>query len=391
MTQTHTKTLCFSAIDSLFFKESRPMDAMGISSSIFPPTMQTVTGLVRSWVGRQENVNWQAFISNENHPLCEIIGSNKADDLGSLHFKGVWISKNGQRLYSVPRHIMQKEQTLYALRLAKEGIKCDLGNKVRLPELPCETAMGSLPLDNTWVNAETLQLLLRGELPTDLDTGETQNFFTLTDLLVKEPRVGIARNNQQRTVKQGMLYQTEHLRLQEDVCLEVEVAGLPESCKTGDSLVRFGGESRMAQLQVCDQNKKLPVEAIPTTNPDIPNKGILIYLLTPLLIPQSEKYQPLPDFVQVSEENATYWQGKVNDITLTLHGAVTGKLIREGGWDLAKGKPREDRSFIPAGSVFFCTTENDIQMAINNLHGIQLGNLKRYGYGQIATSLWNQE
>lgn len=146
------KTISFSAIDSWFFRETRPMDASGESQSIFPPGIRTVSGAIRTWIGEQYKVDWHEFKSNEDHPLRSIIGSSKEGDLGALTFKGVWISKQGKRLYPAPLHLMKKEQQLYQLQLAEKGIWCDLGKNIRLPELPSEEAKASKPLENTWMD-----------------------------------------------------------------------------------------------------------------------------------------------------------------------------------------------------------------------------------------------
>ncbi|MEE9304504.1 MAG: type III-B CRISPR module-associated Cmr3 family protein, partial [Thiotrichaceae bacterium] len=340
------KTISFSAIDSWFFRETRPMDANGESQSIFPPGIRTVSGAIRTWIGEQQHVDWQDFKTNKNNPLRGVIGSSKEGDLGALTFKGVWISRQGKRLYPTPLHLMKKEQQLYKLQLAENTINCDLGKNIRLPELSSEEARGSKPLEKTWIDEETFQTILNDET---LHFSK-EHFFTSDSLFCKEPRTGIARNNTLRTVREGLLYQTQHIRPESDIRLEVDVSGLPDTCTSNTSLVRLGGESRAASLQVNEKNSALPT--INTETTDLTNlQGIIIYLLSPLQMQyESYKDQPLPDFIfKEQSDQASYWQGNIEGVDLKLHGAVVGKAIRDGGWDMAKHQPRDDRSLIPAG------------------------------------------
>lgn len=381
------KTISFSAVDSWFFRETRPMDANGESQSIFPPSIRTVSGAIRTWLGEQEQVNWYEFNSNKNHPLRKIIGSSQDGDLGSLSFKGVWISKQGKRLYPAPLHLMKKKHQLYQLQLAKKGIRCDLGENIRLPELPSNEAKGSKPLENTWIDGETLQTILSGEKIVYDD----KHFFTPDSLFSKETHTGIALDHALRTVKESMLYQTRHIRPDSDIKLEVDVDGLPDKSTLDTALVRFGGESRAACLEVNEKNTTFPAikENIDFTN----LHGILIYLLSPLQMPYKHyKNQPLPNFVfKQQAEQTSYWKGAIEGVELKLHGAVVGKSIRDGGWDMAKHQPRDDKSLLPAGSVFFCeVTKDSIADAIEKLQGKQLGELQPYGYGQIAVGIWNK-
>lgn len=389
------KMISFSAIDSWFFRESRPMDASGESQSIFPPGIRTISGAIRTWIGEQQHIDWKDFRKNENNPLRSIIGSNKEGDLGMLRFKGVWISKQGKRLYPAPLHLMEKDHKLYKLQLATNGINCDLGKNIRLPELPNEEARGSKPLENTWIDEETYHVILNGN-GKNINFNK-EHFISHDALFSKETRTGIARNNTQRTVKEGMLYQTQHIRPESDIRLEVDVSGLPETIASNENaLVRLGGESRAANLQV--NNKSTALAVIDTESIDLTNaEGIIIYLLSPLQMPY-ENYsdQPLPNFsFHEKTEETSYWQGNIEGIGLKLHGAIVGKSIRDGGWDMAQHQPREDKSLIPAGSLYYCevataNTASNIANAINTLHGKQLGELQQYGYGQIAVGIWKK-
>ena len=60
----------FNIIDSWFFRESRGLDAIGAgaSSSLFPPPVSTLAGALRTSIGDQLGVNWQAFAQQKSLP-----------------------------------------------------------------------------------------------------------------------------------------------------------------------------------------------------------------------------------------------------------------------------------------------------------------------------------
>lgn len=374
-------TLTFNATDTLFFRESRPMESMGELQSVFPPPIRTLAGAVRSLIGESMGVNWRDYENNENHPLREIIGFS--EQLGNLKLQGAWLAWNNERLYPAPLHLLKKDEALYRLELDKTGTWCDLGKKVRLPKLPNDKARGSKPLENTWLTAIGLQAVLNGNLPTK------EQMKTANDLFQRESRLGIARDNARRTVEEGMLYQTQHIRPNANLAIQLDVDGLPKEMPS-KAIIRLGGEGRTASMQAQER-----VNALPSIADNTKTKGLLLYLLTPLPTqPIGNVWQPLPSFIREEREQQTVWVGTLNGIELELHGAITGKALREGGWDMAKHQPRPVISLIPAGSVFFCTVKDGNTVAaikaLHNQHIQQIGaDLTAYGYGHLAVGIWN--
>ncbi|WP_308874159.1 type III-B CRISPR module-associated Cmr3 family protein [Thiothrix subterranea] len=63
-------TLVFNATDTLFFRESRPMEALGEAQSVFPPPVRTLAGAVRTLIGEHFQVQWHEFDQKKgNIPL----------------------------------------------------------------------------------------------------------------------------------------------------------------------------------------------------------------------------------------------------------------------------------------------------------------------------------
>jgi len=377
------QTWYFDALDTLFFRESRPMDSLGNSElgSLFPPSARTLIGAVRTALGEANNIDWRAYREQkQQHPVAELIGYG--DDFASLHFSGVWIYKNGERLYPAPQNIMKKaDNNVFFLTIADELTHCDVG-KIRLPKLERENA-GSKPLANLWLTENEFQAVLAGQCPA------AHQWISLSDLLVEEPRIGIARDNTTRGVEKGKLYQTKHIRLADDVQLAIDVAGLDVNKwrTTAPAFIRLGGEGRMSAISV----KNTPAFINSTMLRRTEHK-LALYLLTPLLIDNSNGWQPLPDFHREVINQQTVWMGKIEGIPLTLHTAITGKAYQEGGWNLAENKPKAVQSYIPAGSVFYCTCEidpkKDINEVITALHGKQIGDENNMGRGILAIGKW---
>lgn len=369
-------TLVFNATDTLFFRESRPMESMGELQSVFPPPVRTLAGAIRTLIGEHMRVDWREF--GKNHPATAHIGYG--DDLGKLQFQGAWLALDDQRLYPAPLLLMQKDQTYYRLTLDTKGIWCDLGKQVRLPKLPDDdNAKGSKPLENTWLTADGMIAVLNG------NKLEAKHIKTAKDLFVRESRVGIARDNATRTVEKGLLYQTQHIRPHQGLSVELDASGLPNDMPS-KAIIRLGGEGRTACVEAKKSSNAFPNAKALNNKP----QGLLLYMLTPLhMQSQGKNWQPLPGFNREERDNQTVWVGTLNGIELELHGAVTGKALREGGWDMATHQPRPIASLIPAGSVFFCTAKNgDTPTAIKALNNTQIGELSAYGYGHLAAGLW---
>lgn len=375
-------TLRFSAVDTLFFRESRPMESIGGSelSSVFPPPTRTLVGSIRTLIGERENVNWKEYAQQKaQHPLAQIIGYG--DDLGSLTFKGPWLTTDKERLYPAPLNLMQNETQIKFLSLSQPR-HCDLGKAVRLPSLPANFSAAK-PLENHWISRNTFEQILQGQAPT------SGKVIPKNDLVTDEARLGIALDSQTRTVEEQMLYQTKHIRLK-NTSVEIDISGLDIPLQD-TPITRLGGEGRMASLEATTTPALPKAPANPTNT-----HGLILYLLTPARFSENstQPWHPLPGFTkqETSDPEATTWKGEINGIALTLHSAVTGKAIREGGWDMANHLPRAVQSLIPAGSCWYLTVDDkNINAAIQALHGTHIGDDQNIGRGQVITGLWQKQ
>lgn len=365
-------------LDTWFFREARGFETSGHNelSSLFPPPARTVAGAIRTLVGEQRGVDWSRFLEDEEYAdLRAAIG--ESDTLGQLELTGPYPLWNGERLYSVPLHVLEKDQQ-YRFLGPGTPVRCDLG-LVRLPSLVNTGAAplpGAKPREGHWLKRADLQRVLAGQPPTEV--------IETSCLYVEEPRLGIARNNARRTGRDGLLYQTRHLRPHAGLAIGVETRGLPAALYPAPGVIRFGGEGRSSAISLSDQPQA------PLVAPGIRDGHLLLMLLTHA---DFGGYNWLPPGLEPDERDGVcVWRGALHGIPLTLECAVIGKAAREGGWDLSRERPRAVRSLIPAGSVYFCTLDTgvDPSAAIEALHGHHIGNGTALGRGELAVGTWTK-
>lgn len=372
----------FSAVDSFYFRGSRPHSAAGASrlASDFPPAVSTLVGSIRTRLGDALQVDWSRLTEKsgqahsdqrfEGLDVGQLIGSSQ--DTGELNFGAPVLYKGAQRLYPVPAVLLQTSEEQLTRLVLGDAVRCDLGH-VRLAQLPTGVA-NAKPIENAWLTEEGLQRFLNGELP------KKQHIVQQSDLFHHEERLGIGRNVQLATVKSGLLYQTEHVRLAPDVEIGIRVR-LPKIVLTPfvesiaqQPLQRFGGEGRMAYLRV---EKGISPKKLSTDKP-----VRLLMLLTDMLADTDFAQQPISALQRTQHQGIDCWEGKLNGIAVRLWSVVSAKTRRIGGWDVRHNRPREVQSYIPAGSCFFIEAMDD--QTLNVLTGHQLGRCTDFDFGTLV-------
>ena len=329
----------FDPLDTWFFREARGFETSGHNelSSLFPPPARTVVGAIRTLIGEQHGVDWSRFREAEEYAgLRALIGDS--DSLGQLQLRGPYPLWNNERLYPVPLHLLGKEDA-YRFLEPGDAVTCDLG-RVRLPRIrhdDTEPLRGAKPFEDAWLTHDDLQRVLTGEPP--------QQVIQSRDLYDEEPRLGIARNHQRRTAQEGLLYQTRHLRPREGLAIGAETRGLSAEQCPAPGVIRFGGEGRPSALSL---NQRPPA---PLVTPKTEGQRLLLMLLTHADFGQTSTGWLPPGFTpseQGEQDSPRVWRGVIQGVRLTIECAVIGKAVREGGWDLARQRPRPVRSLSAA-------------------------------------------
>lgn len=338
----------FEALDSLFFRGAKPFNLGegGFLGSQFPPTAQTMSGVIRAAIAETEGVDWQKFRQGQQPEIAQLIGDS-SEDAGSLQFSGPYLFKGGTRLYPVPLHVLYNEESKSwgRLRPSVAALRTDQGER-HLPEVQ-GGAQGGKPLERAWLDADNFSRVLKEQSP--------QSFYKEKDLFQAESRTGIGRDNGKRKTGQGLLYFTRHIRLTPDVKLVMAVDGADAIAPA--SMLRLGGEGRMANVQVASSP-----ESVGQMRETQGQCGVIVLLTHADFGGKPEPI--LPDGV-------------------ALMSACIGKAVREGGWDYQKSKPKALQSLVPAGSVFF------VRGDLTRL-GTHLGARNKFGYGEIAIGSYEE-
>jgi len=372
----------FEAIDTLFFRESRPFDTIGGAQlkSTFPPPVRTIVGAMRTAIGEANGVNWHKYQTGEEYQsLRQSMGD--AHGFGKLDFRGPFLMKDRERLYPAPLTLLKKGEDrehweFYRLRPGDKAVHCDLG-KVLLPILD-NAERGAKPLENCWLTRAGLEKVLSGKTPGISDIYEQDSIY------LEEDRLGIGRDNCSRANIENLLYQTRHIRTEPEVSVGIYMEGLADAFRGNlqNGVSKLGGEGRLGAFEIDGDSIN---ERFKITAPS----GSAKVLLTLLTAGDFSDDWVLPGFRNETHDGCDVWEGEINGVRLHILSAIIGKPVREGGWDVANRKSRALKSLVPAGSCYFCeVTNGTAQDAIDQLQGIKIGEESQIGRGELAAGCW---
>lgn len=390
----------FEALDTLFFRESRPIESVGGAqlASRFPPPSRTMAGAVRTAIGEAAGVDWKQFNAGSHHYEELRLAMGDADGFGTLQLGGPYLLNNSEVLYPAPLLLLAKEipdkpslerkegaigepedepRTSHFVRLSPgdTAVNCDLG-RVRLPALN-PPLPGAKTVEDIWLTPAGLEQVLSGGIP---DASQVKR---KADLFGEEERLGIARDLNRRANVEGLLYQTRHIRPRAGLSVGVEVGGIAAKWHPDGGAIRLGAEGRLATFRTEAATLR---SLAPTSRAGV---KVLLVLLTPADF--AGDWKPAA-FETEQRGDADVWRGEIAGVSITIVAAVIGKAVREGGWDLAQHKPRALRSLVPAGSCYFCEVESAVpdaaQDAVEALQDRRIGMETELGRGEIAAGYW---
>jgi len=357
MSEKTTQWIEIDPCDTLFFKGTESMVAgeNHEARTMFPPMPTTLTGAIRTALLAQHGITPKHYRDNPEQcqQLCPQLG--KAEKPG-FSITGPLLLLNATVLYPAPAHWMANiddpkedgaEITVQAGKpLAtrhpdtseQQGDESRASAAKTVPGLQTKNQPGLCgsvarpfwimrpvaetmkPLTGYWVTAPCFAELASGKgtlvLRNNLQNlaGATAELIPAPALFQREERVGIALNRN-RTVKDGHLYATQHVRLSAGVKLLVAMVSEHPCALADTGILQLGGEQRMCTYRL-------------VSAPELPERktGQYYYTLSPL------PYADLPD-------------------TLQGRPRASGKLLRIGGWDMQKGFHKPLSAWFPAGTV----------------------------------------
>ena len=363
-------------MDTLFFRDGTPFSAGSASQEdvggVFPPHPVTMTGAIRAALARLNGWNGSGRWLPE---LNQILGDGP-EDIGEISVDGPFLVRDDRPLFAAPRHLLGSikggQWIPRVLLRPGPGVACDLGDAVRLPEVPAvEGAFDILtPGDGWWLTQAGMRAVLRGEIPPRTEIVPSARLWC------QERRVGIERDNATRTAREGMLYSTRHVRLMAGVTLGVRVAGVPERWTLPfGHLVSIGGEARLVECQPWDA--ELVIDQ-PLAKIEAHGRAVLV-ALTPLDLPAGicagrSLLDSLGDMRVVS--------------------ACLSRPERIGGWDSLTRRPLPLGCALPTGSVLFCEIgdRQRFRDAVAATDGVpRVGARQQWGFGLVALGVWPSE
>jgi len=355
-------------LDSLFFRDGRPYthnesEQMDVVSQC-PPSPATLVGAVRAAVARA--LGWNGDGDWEDL-LNQYLGDG--EDLGPLKFRGPWLLQNNEALFPAPRHLMRTgEAGEFALLTPGVPHNCDLGDGVRLPELPeIAQSNGFKPADRLWLKPRTLEKILAGQLPEPGDCIAQEKLWKL------EARVGIARDEKTRNTGEDALYSPHHIRLRQGVGFGLSVQGLSEDLleQIANRPQTVGGESRLAWIST--RNDVLPWPAMPD---ELSRRDGRLYYTVVVFTPL-----PLTEALRPSQS--------VFGLPGTLVSACLPRPLMLGGWDSREREPLPLEPYLAPGSVLFLEADTSEEPVVRQLHASCIGPRSTWGYGLVTIGTWS--
>lgn len=381
----------FSAMDSLFFRDGNPMN-MGESAwvdSLFPPTGQTLQGAIRAAILDFLDADIPKFQKGEDclpdgGSLKKEIG--KATSLGNLKLSGPFVARAGQLFFPAPLDLVKNREGAFGLLTpSQHSVPSDAGT-IRFP---CISGRGYKSQKDNFISFESLDNLLQNttdSLELIPLIAESREHCGLAD---REPKVGLARDNNTRKNKKGMLFAIAPVRPRPDVSLMVAVQGVKEKHHPSDAfLQKLGGEGKLARITTGGE-LTLPGPYINKQDNRIRFKIIFI---SPALLGQgvlSPDAETTEKRLQEPYVETPLWEGIFERCQFKVVTACIDKPKKIGGWNMEKWKAKPLRSFIPAGSVFFCEADADQEQAVLDLHDTKTGRETEYGFGHILIGKWD--
>jgi CRISPR-associated protein Cmr3 len=348
--------LFIEPVDVWLFRDGRPFNAGTDhrARSIFPPYPSVMQGVIRS-----HHLVTQEIDLGDPQAIEEAIGT--ATDYRDLRLRGPFVArrKNGRMMRYFPAPldtVFRDDGKLHPLtpRKIPEGVI----TSAPTPYLLWDDGEPQKPKGQMWLSEEDLNQYLEGQPATPI---------LERDLCLREDRLGIGLDDATRTTAEseaggGLLYEAEFIRVKKGVGLEVEVEGLPGLNEWPErGVLRMGGEGHGGRYEVSNSPDWPPI-------PDPLPTRFKVYFATPTFF--DDGWRP--------KTWTRFFAGGV-----ALMAAAVGRYQSIGGFDVAAGRQKAARRYVPAGSVYYfkCQGEAKFKEALVNGAITDVG--AEIGFGQV--------
>ncbi len=368
MNKDSTRWYQLEPVDAWYFRDGRPSNHGEDQSDLesqFPPNASTVVGACRAALARENG--WDGK-SNWDSTLKAVLGDGY-ENLGQLSFTGPLLMKGQELLLPLPAHVLGRMNEDFGMQFepcdwlepSEDLITCDMGD-IQLPSRMglSQTKIGEKEpssAESFFVNTSGMTKILNGDLPSASECFHRSQLFCL------EPRVGIERNAETRSNKEGAIYSPSYIRLEDGVSLAIGVKGLPDDWDL-PAYFPLGGESRLAACE------SIEPPAFPSQQTDEENSILL--LVTPGCFTSGNWWGAGPE--EGAGKLASNLVGKVAT-------AIFDRPLGIGGWNSLKGQPLPMRPFVKPGAVWWIQGNNTIVDSPNSI--LKIGECTDHGYGLV--------
>ncbi len=328
-----TTWIAIDPIDTLFFRGAESMEA-GENHEVdtmFPPMPTTIAGAIRTAIMSQQEITPASFLADPAKWQDKYPFLGTPDEAGFTLTGPLFLVADNILLLPVPAHWYAanlpvgtiEERGAYEVQAAAVMSTPPLGlcGSVADPFWLNNPAGEDMqPLSGYWATLDAFSAMRNGKgslvfhhKPGEIKNGEAA-VLAGNALFDREERVGIALTPE-RTVKEGHLYSAVHIRLRSGVQLVVGINSAHQVPIVAEGILQLGGEQRVCRYRM-QPEIKLPKQ----------QTGGMLLALSPLEIAK------LPPEIASSPR-------------------ASGKLMRIGGWDMARNFHKPMSAWLPAGTV----------------------------------------
>jgi CRISPR-associated protein Cmr3 len=328
--------------ETLLFRNSRPFDAgeVGYAETVFPPTPETLQGVVRSMIATQLAMGSKMSIAQvfNDADFVSLIGNRNS--YGRFRISNIALARrNGNEiepLYPVPAHIVKDENGTFRLKPEpKDNILSNMPNSMHylVPDRPTK---GKIESAEGWLSLTDLQTVLQP----GADISKLK-VIKSSEIYEREPRVGIGMDSKRKVTEEGLLYSTQMLRMKEKYgfLITIYIAKAQNSYERDEQVTQIlNGLKKSGWVTIGGEQRAARFEILPDSLSTHTASGTLLYLATPAIF--THGWQP------------AQW---------TTNAPIASAISRYqliGGWSLdttnsGGGDAKSLRRCVPAGSVYF--------------------------------------
>lgn len=323
------KTIHIEAIDTLFFRDGKPF-SMGEdvwADGIFPPLPSVIYGALRSAYMFQQGVTSPQKVINDKKDF-------------KIH--NIYLLVNDKPYFTMPLDLVKfkdedenESKKIYFLK--REPLNTGSNETKEILYAPLRKKVDEL----------NKGILAANRFKHYLEYNEEKiHVESLTDYIISEPKIGIARDNISRTTSgeaEGKMYRVNMQRLENKNGNSLKIAVEYENLTLDDTgIIRLGGENKSVFYKHIEQSKVPDFHLRPE---NLKSDILRVYLNTPAIL-----------------ENGYCPKIFLNSNDFELLTYAIGKPLFAGGFDMAKKVPKPMYKAVPAGSVYYLKAKNPHQV-----------------------------